>query len=39
MYVIFIKESIVSSVTFCRHMYGCELWNLMESDVDKFYVV
>ena len=24
--------------TFCMHMYGCELWNLTESDVDKFYV-
>ena len=20
------------------HMYGCELWNITDSDVDKFYV-
>ena len=20
------------------HMYGCELWNITNSDVDKFYV-
>ena len=24
--------------TFCMHMYGCELWNITNSDVDKFYV-
>ena len=24
--------------TFCMHMYGCELWNLNSSDVQKFYI-
>ena len=24
--------------TFCMHMYGCELWNLNRSDVQKFYI-
>ena len=24
--------------TFWMHMYGCELWNITDSDVDKFYV-
>ena len=24
--------------TFCIHMYGCELWNITISDVDKFDV-
>ena len=24
--------------TFCMHMYGCELWNITDSDVGKFYV-
>ena len=24
--------------TFCLHMYGCELWNLNSSDVQKFYI-
>ena len=24
--------------TFCMHMYGCQLWNITDSDVDKFYV-
>ena len=52
MYVIFIKEAIVSSVTlacesetldkihytFCMHMYGCELWNITDLDVEKIYV-
>ena len=23
---------------FCMHMYSCELWNITDSDVDKFYV-
>ena len=24
--------------TFCMHMYGCELWNLSGTDVQKFYI-
>ena len=24
--------------TFCMHMYGCELWNLNKSDVQKCYI-
>ena len=24
--------------TFYMHMYGCELWNTTDSDVDRFYV-
>ena len=24
--------------TFCMHMYDCELWNLISSDVQKFYI-
>ena len=27
-----------SEITFCMHMYGCELWNLNSSDVQKFYI-
>ena len=25
-------------ITYCMHMYGCELWNLNEKDVDQFKV-
>ena len=48
MYVIFIKGAIVTLAfcdsetldkihsTFDMHKYGCELWNLNDSDVQKF---
>ena len=25
-------------MTYCMHMYGCELWNLNEKDVNQFKV-
>ena len=25
-------------MTYCMHMYGCELWNLNENDVNQFKV-
>ena len=25
-------------MTYCMHMYGCELWNLNEMDVNQFKV-
>ena len=25
-------------MTYCMHMYGCELWNLSEKDINQFKV-